>query len=421
MIGWGYWKLYERTQTDEALQRKTREYVERSLAGDLDWIEATMQRQLSSTLESQPSHGERYSPGSWSDFPILTRTALQADTAGRAVPPGATLVRSGGSTGQPVGLYLTREGFQSKRSRSLAARKLIGWRPGMPTFGIWGSDADIGKPGAKLAHFKSAASRIQLDGGFTSSHERWERMADRISRTNRPVAIFGYSSLLGAFARWLDSSGRRLTNVAVVWNGAEAIDTATREVVYRTLGTEVHDLYGARETGAMAIEVRREQGLIPLGPDVLLEVINAQGSLVNEGEVGRVLVSVLTSSGTPLLRYELGDLAEAGKRFAFGHLSLRSLQGRTAEQIPLSKGRFVSNNLINHAAKEFPFVAEFQLQVSPSDMTANMLVVSADPSQDLTPLLDLLSVRLEGYTLRGRVVDVLPRTANGKLRQVVIQ
>jgi phenylacetate-CoA ligase len=413
-----YWETYERRLTSRPLQIQVRQYVMDSIDGRLGALSASTSEQIGQSLYA---HGIRGTAARWSELPIMTRADLEASTRCRGPRRDEKLVRTGGSTGEPAGLFISREGFESKRSRLLASRKLIGWHPGMPMFGVWGSDADLGAKESLRSRFQEQASGIFIDGGFVGSDARWRRLADRLCRASEPVALYGYSSLLADFAQWLSQNNRDVPCIATVWNGAEAADDRTRNLLRTATGQELHDFYGARESGALAVEVIRDFGLIPLGPHVLLEVVDANGQLVEEGQIGRVLVSILTKTGTPLLRYEIGDLATAGPRFEFGHSRLLKLEGRSNDVVPLTDGGSLRGPFFSHMVKDFPSIREFQVLVNVEHATAQMRVVKKGDGEDLTRLLEILSRKLTGYTVSLEEVPELERTKHGKLRQVIVQ
>lgn len=74
-------------------------------------------------------------------------------------------------------------------------------------------------------------------------------------------------------------------------------------------GCEVFDHYGLTETGlGGGVECLAHQGLHMREADLLFEVIHPKtGIRVTDGEVGEVVVTTLTRTGMPLIRYRTGD------------------------------------------------------------------------------------------------------------------
>jgi len=436
-----YWIAYQRFMTDNGLRLSTISYLDNPEVGATIHDVATEQLLRRTVAErhtaTAPAHQlQGLDPTAphdllvdqWLSVPRMSREGMRSIPQPAVLDRGSALVRTGGSTGEPVGVVVSRDGFRGKRARLVAARTAIGWRPGMPIFSIWGSERDIGNSDSLFVRTQRRAAGIHFDAGFTTSSDRWHRLADLMERQPDGIALYGYSTLLGEFARTLQGDNRQLRPglIASVWNGAEPVDAEALPSIEFVTGTRLHNFYGARETGAIAVELHRENapGLTVVGPEILLEVVDESGVHVAPGEVGKVLVSVLVASGTPIVRYEIGDFARAGTRTAFGHASITEILGRTNDSIPLPGGGSVYGIFFNHLIKDFPSVGQFQALVSASTHTINLRVVPIDSrnvDDELDQLRAMVEAKISGYSVQVTKVDGLDRTAHGKLRQVIVQ
>ncbi|TKT90874.1 phenylacetate--CoA ligase family protein [Dyadobacter frigoris] len=73
-------------------------------------------------------------------------------------------------------------------------------------------------------------------------------------------------------------------------------------------GVKLYSTYASTEMGAAFTECQEGKGG-HLNPDLLiLEVVDEEGDIVDEGELGEVVVTTLGVEGMPLLRYKTGDL-----------------------------------------------------------------------------------------------------------------
>lgn len=105
----------------------------------------------------------------------------------------------------------------------------------------------------------------------------------------------------------LAADGLDLHPVAVV-NGATDLPPSVRDAVSRTWGCPVLDLYGLRETGPVAVSADGD-GHVVVPRRVWVEVLDADGRPVPDGERGEVVVTVDENPYLPLLRYRTGDTA----------------------------------------------------------------------------------------------------------------
>ncbi len=429
-----YWSTYQRLLVDRRLARQTSEYLGEPV-GPRDRAAATYAA-MKASLSSRRSKGllaphmcelEQLNQESlsiaWADLPLMQRGDLTSLDFGGA-GAGGSVVRTGGSTGEPASLLVSRDGFRRKRARSLAARCAMAWRPGMSTYCIWGAERDIGGRDGQRQRVLADLSGMHIDGGFTTDRSRWLSLAQRMRDNEAPLALYGYSTLMHDFAVTLLAEGLRFPEglVSTVWNGAEALAPAHVESIERCLGVRPRNFYGAREVGAIAVELPgANQSLRVLGPDVLVEVVDEDGQRVQNGELGRVVVSSFSHSGTALYRYDIGDMAVAGESFAFGHLVLHDLAGRSNEGVPLTDGRVVRGLIFNHALKEYHWIRQFQIAVDRARQTVVVRVVlaSSPPPHELDAAARVLRRALPGYTVSIEESESLPRSRQGKLQQVV--
>lgn len=143
-------------------------------------------------------------------------------------------------------------------------------------------------------------ARVNLHAG------QWRRPGDRerfLERANPQVVSASPAALLALLE--LARAGLELRPLAVV-SGAAHLTPAVRAAVRRTWGVPVVDLYGLRETGAVA--ARTDDGPFAVVPRrVYVEALDARGRRLPEGEVGELAVTVGENPYLPLLRYRTGD------------------------------------------------------------------------------------------------------------------
>lgn len=92
----------------------------------------------------------------------------------------------------------------------------------------------------------------------------------------------------------------------------EAVDMSFRKRVEQTFGARVIDRYSCGEAGYLALQCPKHDHYHVLGSHVLLEILDEQGAPCAIGQPGQVVVTALQSYAMPLIRYELGDIAEWG-------------------------------------------------------------------------------------------------------------
>jgi phenylacetate-coenzyme A ligase PaaK-like adenylate-forming protein len=362
----------------------------------------------------------------WPSLPVMTKQTLRDRYHPAKMVPQFGLhgreSSTGGSTGEPVHFFYDWPMVKTGMALNLYCRSAMGWRPGMPTVILWGSERDIGKLTSPRARLNSRFLREYLIDGYTMTDQTMERLVE-IVRHNGPAAVYGMTSMLEFVARRFLERGLTIPpgRVALAWCGGEMLFPEQSELFRRAFGVPILNLYGGREMSALACQFRSGDPLHVLRPWHYVEIVNEHGRPAAPGETGRLLWTSTVCRGTPFLRYELGDLAayDAAGHNASGIIALSELHGRTAGLLHLPDGRTISSLYWNHAFKEFDEIRQFQVKLKRSGEVEIMLIAPGVTPERETKLQQMLRHLLQGVQFKLLLVDQIPRTSQGKLVQVV--
>jgi phenylacetate-CoA ligase len=92
----------------------------------------------------------------------------------------------------------------------------------------------------------------------------------------------------------------------------DVVDGALRVLASTKFKAAIHDRYTAAETGYLAIQCPDTDAYHVPSEAIIVEVLDDQGRACRDGEIGRVVATPLFNLAGPLIRYEIGDFAEAG-------------------------------------------------------------------------------------------------------------
>ena len=114
-----------------------------------------------------------------------------------------------------------------------------------------------------------------------------------------------------------------------------------RDVVREGLGAKIIDRYSAEETGNIAVQCPKHNHYHVLSPITLVEIVDEAGAPCSVGQPGRVLVTSMHSFGMPLIRYDIGDIAEWGEDCDCGVTLpvIKKLWGRSRHFVTHPDGR----------------------------------------------------------------------------------
>ena len=363
----------------------------------------------------------------WPTLPVMEKSHLQnhfiaSEIGARFGIPGKVNA-SGGSTGEPVTFFhdtnMLRKGFAA----SLYIHQRMGWTPGMPTVIIWGSDRDIRKETTWQNRVHAALRNEHMLAGYSMTPQLIDTVL-ALARQHRPVCIYGFTSMLEFVARGVLDSNRALPpgSVRSAWNGGEMLFPEQSEAFRKAFGVPILNRYGGRELSAMACQFEEGGPLHILRPWVFVEVVDDQGRPAKADEPGRLLMTSTVNRGTPFLRYEIGDLGAyaATHHTDAGITALDSLEGRVSGLLRLPNGKVIQNIFWNHLVKEFPEVHQFQVLLGAAGNVSLLLKGRGfAPAREANLLETLRSMVGRDIDVSIRWVEEIPRTAQGKLIQVV--
>lgn len=282
----------------------------------------------------------------WARLPPMTRRDLQREGAAlRAAPPAAhgavTVKRSSGSSGMPVEAATTA--LAEMFSEAVALRDHL-WH-GREFAGrvaairrLRGSDRN----GARSAVWTRGTGAAFVTGGsaLLDSNRPVSEQLDWLIGEN-PDYLITYPSNLRALIAEAARRGTHPERIKAVMTQGEAVPPDLATMLRAAWGADLQDCYSASEAGVIALQCP-ETGLYHVQSEVsFVEIIAADGRPAAPGETGRVVVTPLHGFAQPLLRYDIGDLAEVAGPCACGRTlpALARIVGRVTGMLVLPDGR----------------------------------------------------------------------------------
>ena len=364
----------------------------------------------------------------WSWFrrlPLLTRSDLQRHgLALRSirVPESHAPVTAGhtsGSTGMPVEYLSTavtrcfwrafnlRDQLWHRRDLSL---RFAGIRPDRDVHGAGGVDLDAWGPSTHAAF---------LDGpsGLLHSANTIDRQIEWLSQ-RRPAYLLTLASNLRELARELDRRKMHLPGLREACTYGDTLGPAERAECRRLLGVPVTDIYSAQETGYIALQCPEYDCYHVQAEGIVVELLDDRGAPCSPGAAGRVVLTPLHNLAMPLIRYEIGDYAEAGEPCGCGRglPVIRRVLGRSRNMARTPDGRRYFPSFAAERWMRVAPVLQLQLvQKSLLRIEANVVCGRPLAATESAALADALRASL-GHPYEVVVVPVerIPRSPSGK-------
>jgi phenylacetate-CoA ligase len=176
-------------------------------------------------------------------------------------------------------------------------------------------------------------------------------------RNHKPDRLVTYPSNVLQLAEASINEGVGIPTLKEIGTLGEVVNDRVREAARRAWGVPVVDAYSCSEVGFLAIQCPERDDIYHVQSEsVLLEIIDENGRACKVGELGRVVITDLHNFAQPLIRYEIGDYAEAGAPCSCGRglPTLRRIVGRSRNLLMLKGGRRI---LPNFRIRQWPSIA----------------------------------------------------------------
>ncbi len=239
-------------------------------------------------------------PSDLSRLPVTTKRDLRlAEEECLARDHGElTVLHTSGHSGAPFAVHLTVAEYRTRRLREFRMLIGIGVRPRdrLTLLGPVRTRPD-------RLHRRLGLYRLDVIPAVLSDEEQLRRF-----RLSNPDVLWAYPHTLETLLYRARCSLRDLARPRFLITSSEVMRPALREQLRTEMPEmEIVNIYGSAEAGRIAAECRARRGL-HLEEDALLVEILDNGSPVEPGREGSVVVTCLDQLAMPLIRYEQGDI-----------------------------------------------------------------------------------------------------------------
>ncbi len=139
----------------------------------------------------------------WESLPIIGKHELQTrfhPDKIKALGITGESSTTGGSTGEPTPYLHDAAMCNATTAARLYSQMKLGWRPGMPTICVWGSQRDIGKIQERAKGLSAYMANFHLLDGYNLTDETVQRFleSDCAASPSRGLWVQQHARVLGA-------------------------------------------------------------------------------------------------------------------------------------------------------------------------------------------------------------------------------
>jgi phenylacetate-coenzyme A ligase PaaK-like adenylate-forming protein len=337
---------------------------------------------------------------------------------------------SGGSTGEPVILIQDK----AYRGWSIAVKKLFdewsGYTIGDKKIQLWGSERDllVGRETLKTEAGRWLANTVWLNA-FCMPPVKMRHFVEKINDL-KPVQILAYAASIYELSLFIEQEGLEVSSPNAIMTSAGTLYPHMRETIERVFQSPVFNRYGSREVSDIACECDHHKGLHISALTHYVEIIRPDGSLTEPGEMGEIVVTLLTNYAMPLIRYRIGDMgvwSEDGCTCGRAWPLMKEVKGRLLDTFVKKDGTLITEGPFDFLFYHGGWVKRFQVIQEDYESVRILLVLGdevKDPYDSLSG--EFKEIIDQTKKIMGRdcnvnieiVSDIKP-TASGKYRYIM--
>ena len=358
-------------------------------------------------------------------LPFATKAVFRAEGERMKSDVASSLIRcnTGGSSGEPLIFYLGNERVSHDVAAKWRATRWWGVDIGDPEIVVWGSPIELGAQD-RLRMLRDTLMRTELIPAFQMSESNLDRFVERL-RTRRPKMLFGYPSAISHIAGHARKRGVALDKlgVKVVFCTSERLYDYQREAISAAFACPVANGYGGRDAGFIAHECP-VGGMHITAEDIIVEIVDEQGSVQPVGVSGEIVVTHLTTADFPFIRYRTGDvgtLSDERCPCGRGLPLLKEIQGRSTDFVVAADGTVLHGLSLIYILRDIPGVKAFKV-IQENLALTRVLLVTEPPfvQHTVDDIVAGFKRRLgEGVEVQVQITDAIPSEKSGKFRYIV--
>ena len=334
---------------------------------------------------------------------------------------------SGGSTGEPIRLIHDRDCSDWAKAIKMLDDLWSGYTIGERRVVLWGSERDllVGQETIKVRASRWLRNELWLNA-FRMTSEQMRKYVEQMN-SFRPVQITAYGESIYELSRFVERENLRVWRPRCILTSGGALYKHMRTKIEKVFRAPVFDRYGSREVGDVVCECNCHEGLHVSAPTHYVEILRPDGTPAKPGELGEIVVTVLTNYAMPLIRYRIGDIgswANGACSCGRGAPLIAEVAGRSTDIFTGREQQRVDGRVFNTFLWDRSFINRYQVIQEDYDWI-RILIESCTPvrnpqeayAHDLSQITENIgAVMGADCRVTFDFVQEMPQTPSGKHR-----
>jgi len=296
------------------------------------------------------------------------------------------LNHTSGSTGEPAIFYQDKYFREWRNATKIFVDEWAGRKIGQPMVELWGAVRDILK---NSQGFKRHRKKWFYGVTTLNSYRMTEKnMYDYVRKINniKPCLIYTYVNSIDELARFIQDHHLAIYSPGAIMTTVGVLFPEIRTKIEKVFKAPLFDNYGSRETGGIACNCEKNEGL-HLIPDLhYVEILDDNSREVNPGESGEIVVTLLSNYTMPLIRYTTEDRGVLSNKVCScgrGFPLLEKIEGRILNMFRNKQGDLISSYYFISLIYRRDYVKQFQIiQKTVDHIIINLVLKDSDKIQE---------------------------------------
>lgn len=247
----------------------------------------------------------------------------------------------------------------------------------------------------------------------------------RFQSKKGPMTLLAYGSTYTALKDYFTKkciTGLGINNISGVISGSDMLFDETRGVISAVFGNvPVVSRYSNEENGVLGQDEGINNVFTINEANYIIEIVDEEGNPVENGVVGRIVVTDLFNYAMPMIRYDTGDVGAIDVFNINGRNKkcICQFSGRRVDVIYDAEGNALSPHTITNYMWDFPDIIQFQLIQKKQYQYTLRINVDKNFNREA----ELVTVLQEVLGKRSQIdierVNEIPVLQSGKRRYIV--
>lgn len=387
--------------------------------------EPILEKLLQTTVECSPFYNEFKNFKNLQDFPVVNKSIIKDNFDEIFVrskkSSNIIKVTTSGSTGAPFSVYQGKRKKNRNTADTLFFAKSSGFELGDQLLYLRSWTKYL-KKNILLAKIQNILTLDVID----NSDEYYERLFEKLHKSKSQKGWLGYPSAFENVCDYLDKINSKPVNcnVTSIIAMSEALTQSTKDRMEYYFQVPVVSRYSNIENGIIAQQMRGSNNFTVNWASYIVEILDLERDIsVEPGEIGRIVITDLYNSITPMIRYDTGDLGnftiDSKNKNVFP--MLKTVYGRSLDAITGTNGKIINPFVIFGNFYKFPELSQIQL-IQESQYDYTFLVNYDEEFTREKEFLNFFKSYLgEDAKVTIKYIDKIPLLNSGKRRVLVNQ